>query len=58
MKFCDLRSAGEKWGTKLKEPTNPHDPLCVTAWVPGITGGLVLKRTGLLGLRRNGRLVL
>ena len=41
VKFYDLRSAGAEWGTKLKlvkEPTNPHDPLCVAAWVPGIPG--------------------
>ena len=41
VKFYDLRSAGAEWGTKLdlvKEPTNPHDPLCVAAWVPGISG--------------------
>ena len=41
VKFYDLRSAGAAWGTKLdlvKEPTNPHDPLCVAAWVPGIPG--------------------
>ena len=39
VKFYDLRSAGAAWGTKLdlvQEPTNPHDPLCVAAWVPGI----------------------
>ena len=59
--FYDLRSAGAEWGTKLKlanEPTNSHDSLCVVAWIPRITGGLVLKRTGLLALRRNGWLVL
>ena len=41
VKFYDLRSAGAAWGTKLdlvKEPTNPHDPLCVAAWVPGTPG--------------------
>lgn len=41
VKFYDLRSAGAEWHTKLdlvKEPTNPHDPLCVAAWVPGIPG--------------------
>ena len=54
MKFSNLRSAGAEWGTKLKEPTIPHDPLCVAAWVPGITRGLILKKTGLLALRRNG----
>ena len=34
-------SAGAEWGTKLKlvkEPTTPHDPLCVAAWVPVIPG--------------------
>ena len=39
VKFYNLRSAGAEWGTKLKlvkEPTTPHDPLCVAAWVPGI----------------------
>ena len=39
VKFYDVRSVGVEWGTKLKlvkESTNPHDPLCVTAWVPGI----------------------
>ena len=39
VKFYDLRSAGAEWDTKLKlvkESTNPHDPLCVAAWVPGI----------------------
>ena len=33
--------SGAEWGTKLKlvkEPANPHDPLCVAAWVPGIPG--------------------
>ena len=41
MKFYDLRSAGAEWGTKLKlvkEPTTPHNPLCVTAWVTVIPG--------------------
>lgn len=41
VKFYDLRSVGAEWGTNLelvKEPTNPHDPLCVAAWVPGIPG--------------------
>ena len=41
VKFYDLRSAEAEWGTKLKlvkEPTNLHDPLCVAAWVPGISG--------------------
>ena len=41
VKFYDLHSAGAAWGTKLdlvKEPINPHDPLCVAAWVPGISG--------------------
>ena len=39
VKFYDLRSAGAALGTKLdlvEEPTNPHDPLCVAAWVLGI----------------------
>ena len=38
VKFYDLREAGARWGTSLrlvKEPSNPHDPLCVAAWVPG-----------------------
>ena len=42
VKFYDLRSARAEWGTKLKlvkESTNPHDLLCVAAWVPGIPGG-------------------
>ena len=41
VKFYDLRSARAEWGTKLdlvKEPTNPHDQLCVAAWIPGIPG--------------------
>ena len=41
VKFYDLRSAGARWGTKLslvREPTNPRDPLCVAAWVPGSPG--------------------
>ena len=41
VKFYDLRSVGARCGTTLKllkEPTNPHDPLCVAAWVPGIPG--------------------
>lgn len=41
VKFYDLRSAGAVWGTELNlvtEPTNPHDPLCVAARVPGIPG--------------------
>ena len=33
VKFYDLCSAGA-----VKEPTNPHDPLCVVAWVPGMPG--------------------
>ena len=31
----------ECWSTKLsfvREPTNPRDPLCVAAWIPGSTG--------------------
>ena len=48
VKFYDLRSAGAAWGTKLdliKEPTNPHDPLCVAAWVPGMPGERARPRT-------------
>ena len=61
VKFYDVCITGTEWGTKLKlvkKPTTPHDPLCIVAWVPGITTGLVLKRTGLLALRRNGWFVL
>ena len=56
VKFYDLRSAEAEWGTKLKrvkEPTNLHDPLCVTAWVTGIPGER--GADGARPLRRTGR---
>ena len=52
VKFYDLRSAGAERGTKLdlvKEPTNPHDPLCVAAWAPGIPGERARRRPLMLG---------
>ena len=55
MKFCDLRSAGAEWGTKLKlvkEPTNSHNPLCIAAWVPGITRGVGSEKNRPLGLEK------
>ena len=36
IKFYDLRSVGARWGDRVrlvKEPSNPHDPFCVAAWV-------------------------
>ena len=45
IKFYDLKSFGTRWGDRvqlIKEPSNPHDPLCVSAWVTGTQHPLML----------------
>ena len=49
VKYYDLRSAGAKWGTKLDVVKDPHDPLRVAAWVPGLPSERARGRPLMLG---------